>query len=129
MNLILKSGAADISDAAGTDQYLVDAPFAGKIQVDACHVVWTEATGSQTSTVGTLLLKVGGNTVGTLTASQSGAIGDTSKFVVDGTYATAACPFVEFAAGDDILVEIGTQATGGTVTGDGDLVLCVEYGV
>ncbi len=123
------ASAADINDAAGTDQFLISAPFAGKVQVDACHVVWTEATGSQSSTVGTVSLKVAGTEVGLMTAPVSASIGAATAFTVDGTYATAANPTVEFAAGDAILLEIGTQATGGTVTGDGTVFLAVEYGV
>lgn len=118
---------ADISDAAGADQYLVDAPFNGKILVDKCYVRWSEATGSQTSAIGTLDLKIAGTTVGTLTASQSGAIGDTGLFVVDGTNATAANPWYKFTTGDAILVEVGTQAAGGTTTGEGEIYLALAY--
>lgn len=129
MNLISLLEVADISQAAGTDMYLFLPPYAGKIQVDASFLAWTEATGSQTSAQGVVSLKVGGNEVGTITAAQSASIGATQPFVVDGTYATAANPFVEFSAGDAILLEIGTQASGGTVTGDGDVYLSVEFGV
>lgn len=122
-----QDGTADINDAAGTDMYLVDAPFAGKINVSKCYVRWSEATGSQTSAQGTILLKVGGTTVGTMTAPQSGAIGDTTTFTVDGTNATAADPWYPIASGDAVLCEIGTQASGGTVTGDGEIYLYMEY--
>lgn len=121
------AGTADISDTAGVDQYLVDAPFAGKINVAKCFVRWSEATGSQTSTIGTIDLKVGGTTVGTMTASQSGAVGDTTAFTVDGTAATSTDPWVTFAAGDAILFEVGTAATGGTVTGDGEISVMIDY--
>lgn len=120
-------GLADISDAAGTDMYLYDAPFAGKIRVDRCYVKWNEATGSQSSAQGTILLKVGGTTVGTMTAPVSGAVGDTTAFAVDGTNSTAANPWYSFAAGAVILFEIGTQACGGGVTGDGEIHIAFAY--
>ena len=118
---------ADINDAAGTDQYLFDAPFAGKVLVDKCYVRWAEAPGSQTVAQGTINLLVGGTVVGTMTASQSGAVGDVDVFVVDGTNATAADPWFPFAAGDAVLCEIGVQASGGTVTGDGEIYLAVAF--
>ncbi len=118
---------ADISDAAGTDQYLFNAPFNGKVLVDKCYVRWAEATGTQTSAQGTINLLVAGTTVGTMTASQSAAVGSTNGFAVDGTNATATDPWYPFSAGDAILCEIGTQASGGTVTGDGEIYLAVAY--
>ncbi len=120
-------GTADINDAAGTDQYLMSAPFSGKILVDQCYVRFSEATGSQSSAQGTIDLKVAGTTYATMTASISGAIGDTDLFVVDGTNATAANPWAAFSAGDAILFEIGTQASGGTVVGDGAIHIAIEY--
>lgn len=125
--IVTADGTADINDAAGTDQYLMEAPFAGKINVPKCFVRWSEATGTQSSTVGTVLMKVGGNTVGTMTAPVSGSVADTTVFTVDGTYTTASDPWYPIAAGDAILFEIGTQATGGTVTGDGDIHICLEW--
>jgi hypothetical protein len=122
-------GTADISDAAGTDQYLITAALAGKINVSKSFVNFTEATGSQTGTTGTLTLTVGGNVIGTMTASQGGAAGECIVFTYDGTYTTGADPWYPIAVGDDILVEVGTQATGGTVTGDGSLNLCIEWDV
>jgi len=127
--IVTDDGLADINDAAAADQYLLDAPFAGKINVPKSFVRWSEATGTQSGTIGTVLMKVAGNTIGTMTASQSGAVGDTSLFAVDGTYTTAADPWYPIAAGDAILFEIGTQATGGTVTGEGDIHICIEWDV
>jgi len=114
---------ADLNDAAGTDQYLFATPFNGKILTDHCYVVWTEAVGAQTSTEGTLDLKVAGTTVGTLTSTSSAAIADSDVFVA----ADPADPWTSFSAGDAILVETGTQATGGTVTGEGVIHLAVQY--
>jgi len=121
------AGTADISDAAGTDQYLFEAPYAGKILVDHAYVRWSEATGTQSGAQGVLSLKVAGVEVGTLTANISDAIGQTQTFAVDGTNATASDPWYPFAAGDAILVEVTTQASGGTVTGDGEVYLPIQY--
>ncbi len=121
-----KEGAMNVSEAAGTDMYLIDAPVAGTINVKECFGVLTEATGTMTAD-GTVLLKVAGNTVGTITLTDDAAVGASFRFAVDGTYATDANPYVEFAAADDILVEIGTQATG-VATGDGDVFLGIDFG-
>ena len=126
MDYITKAGAADVSDAAGTDQWLIDAPVGGKIRVDACFITLTEATGAMTVD-GVVSLKIGGNEVGTATFLDNAAIGATVAFVPDGTYCTVADPEVTFAVGADILVEIKTQATDVT-TGDGDCHLAVEFG-
>lgn len=122
---ISKAGAADISQAAGTDMWRLEAPAAGKIKVDGCFINWTEATGAMTVD-GVVSLKVDGVEVGTCTPADSNTIGDSDSFVVDGTTATAANPYVAFEAGDIILVEIGTQATVNT-TGDGLCFLDVEF--
>lgn len=120
-----KAGAADVSQTAGWDGFLIEAPFAGRIKVDACYVNLTEAT--QTMTVdGVMSLQVGGTEVGTCTFEDSTAIGGTFVFVVDGTTATSADPYVHFSAGDAILVELKTAATGQTV-GDGIVNLYIEY--
>jgi hypothetical protein len=119
--------ACDIS-AAAADYETFDAPFAGYLDVSGCYIEWTEATGSQTSAQAVISLYVGGNVVGTVTASQSGAIGDVQLFTVDGTYATAANPHVEFAAGDIIKYGVTTQASGGTVTGTAIPHMCLNFG-
>ena len=124
MKYLIAVGAADVSDAAGTDQFLVKAPAPGKIKVDGCFVVWTEATGAMTVD-GVLSLKIAGTEVGTCTPADSNTIGDTNLFAVDGTVATAANPWVNFTTNDAILVEIKTQATGVT-TGDGTVYLEVD---
>ena len=127
MTVYSKEGALDVSDAAGTDQFLITAPAAGKIDVSECIGVMTEATGTMTVD-GVISLKVGGNEVGTFTPGDDAAIGYSEAFTPDGTYATAANPNVEFSAGDAILVEVGTQATGVT-TGDGIVYLAIEFGL
>ena len=105
-----RAAAADVNDAAGTDQLLIAAPAAGVLRIDECYVIWTEAVGTMTSTAGTLDLKVGGTTVATLTSVAGTAVGGTTFFTA------ASDKYIEFSAADAILVEIGTQATGGTVT-------------
>ena len=127
VNIYSKEGAMDVSQAAGTDMFLITAPAAGKIDVSKCIGVMTEATGTMTVD-GVVSLTASGNEIGTFTPGDDAALGYSEAFTVDGTYATAANPTVEFAKGDDILVEIGTQATG-TATGDGDVFLAIEFGL
>ena len=115
--------AADISDAATTDQFSMEAPFAGVLRLDECYVRWTEDTGTQSSTQGVVALEVGGTEVATLTANISDSIGETQ------TFTASSDKYIEFAAGDDIVITIKTQASGGTVTGDGDVQLSLEFGV
>lgn len=122
---ISKAGAADISQAAGTDMWRFEAPAAGKLKVTGCMINWTEATGAMTVD-GVVSVKVAGTEVGTCTPSDSNTIGDSDLFVVDGTAATSTNPYVNFAAGDAILVEVKTQATD-NVTGDGICFLDVEF--
>ena len=83
----------------------------------------------QSSAQGVVSIEVGGNEVATCTANISASIGDTQTFTVDGTYATAANPHVEFAAGDVIEIKIKTQASGGTTTGEGIVHLANSLGV
>lgn len=127
--MIPRTGAADINQANDTTNSTFETPFAGKLNVEATYLEWTEATGSQSGAQGVISLEVGGVEVATLTANQSDAIGETQTFTVDGTVATVAEPFVPFAAGADIECITKTQATGGTVTGDGTIYLAVEYAV
>ena len=108
--------AVDISASAASFEAF-DAPFAGYLDVSGAYLEWTEATGSQTTTVAVISIEVGGTEVATCTASQGGAIGDVQLFTPDGTVATAANPHVEIAAGDVIDIKLKTQAVGGTVTG------------
>lgn len=115
--------AADISDVATTDQFSMEAPFAGVLRIDECFLRWTEATGTQSSAQGVLALEVAGTEVATLTANISDAIGETQ------TFTASSDKNVEFSAGDDIVITVKTQASGGTVTGDGDVQLSLEWGV
>ena len=127
LQIYAKEGALDVSDAAGTDQFLITAPAAGVLNVAQGFGVLTEATGAATVD-GVISLKVAGNEVGTFSPADSQAIGKSYAFVVDGTYATASNPNVEFAAGDAILVEVKTQATD-NVTGDGVVYLAIDFGL
>lgn len=117
------TSAADISQTATTDMFSMEAPFAGVLRLDECYVRWTEATGTQSSAQGVVALEVGGTEVATLTANISDAIGETQ------TFTASSDKYIEFSAGDDIVITIKTQASGGTVTGDGDVQLSLEYGV
>jgi hypothetical protein len=115
--------AADVSDAATTDQFSMEAPFAGVLRLDECYVRWTEATGTQSSAQGVIAIEVATVEVATLTANISDAIGETQLFTASSD------KYVEFSAGDDIVITVKTQASGGTVTGDGDVQLSLEFGV
>ena len=120
------AAAGDVSDVAGTDQFLMTAPAAGVVNVSQSFVCLTEGTGTMTVD-GTIDLKVAGNKVGTATYTDNAGVGACFSFVPDGTYATTTDPNVTFDSGDAILVEIGTQATG-TTDGDGILYLAMELG-
>ena len=122
---LVATAAADISDASGTDQFTMEAPFAGNLRVNECFVRWTEATGTQTTTQGVLSILVAGTSRATLTANRSDAIGQTQAFATT----TAGDSTWNFAAGDTILVEVLTQAVDGTTVGDGDVYLALEWGV
>jgi len=127
--MIPRTGAADINQTADTTNSTFEAPFDGRLNIEAMYIEWTEATGSQTTTQGVISIEVAGTEVATLTANQSDAIGETQTFTVDGTEATAAQPFVEFDAGDDIECITKTQAVDGTVTGDGTIYMPIEYAI
>lgn len=119
------AGTADISDASGTVQETYKAPFNGYLRLDRCFAQWTEATGTQTTTVGVLSIEVGGVEVATLTASQGGAVGDTQLFTPNATYVDAANPVYRFSVGDVIRTKVKTQAVDGTTTGDGVVFLAL----
>lgn len=117
------ASAGDISDAAATVQFTMEAPYRGVLRLDECFIRWTEATGTQTTTAGVLSISVAGTEVATLTANVSDAIGETQIFTA------ASDKNIEFLAGDDIVIKTKTQAVDGTITGDGDVTLSLEWGV
>jgi hypothetical protein len=127
LKIYSKEGALDVSDAATTSQFLIAAPSAGVINVKECIGVLTEATGTMTVD-GVIALYIAGNEVGTFTPGDDAAIGFSEAFTVDGTYATSANPYVEFAAGEAIEVKTKTQATDVT-TGDGVVYLAIDFGL
>lgn len=127
--MYMATAAADISDAADTTQFTMEAPYKGVIRLDECFVRWTEATGTQTTTRGVLSIVVAGTEVATLTANASDAIGQTQRFTATTPTTTPKDPYIEFNAGDAILVKTKTQAVDGTITGDGDVSLSFEWGV
>lgn len=124
--LISAPGAADISQTADTTNFTMEAPFAGKLNIDKAFLVWTEATGSQTSAQGVVSIEVAGTEVASLTANQSDAIGESQTFTLDSALDEGS-PYVYFSAGDDIEVITKTQAAGGGTTGDGVVYLPVEF--
>lgn len=115
--------AADISDADATTQFTMEAPYKGTIRLDECFLRWSEATGTQTTTPGVISITVGSTEVATLTANLSDAIGQTQRFTASSD------KYIEFAAGDNIIIKTKTQAVGGTLVGDGDVSLSLEWGV
>jgi len=127
--IINRTEAADISQTADTTNSTFEAPFAGKLNIEASYIEWTEETGSQTGTQGVISLEVAGDEVATLIANQGDVVGETQTFTVDGTIATVAQPYAEFDEGDDIECITKTQASGGTVDGDGTVYLFIEYAV
>jgi len=123
---IAATGAADINQAADTTNWTAEMPFAGRLNLEKTFLRWTEATGSQTSAQGVVSIEVAGTEVATLTANQSDAIGETQTFTLDSAV-DAGSPYVYFDAADDIEVVTKTQATGGTVAGDGTVYLAVSF--
>ena len=115
--------AADISDAADTTQFTIEAPYRGVLRLDECFVRWSEATGTQTTTRGVISITVAGTEVATLTANVSDAVGQTQKYTAAGE------KYIEFDAGDAIVLKTKTQAVDGTIIGDGDVTLSLEWGV
>ena len=122
---LVAAASADISDVAGVDQFVIEAPYAGVLRVDECFIRWTEATGTQTTTQGRVDLLVNAVRVGSVTANVSDAIGQTQVF----TPVPATDASFDFTAGQNILIEIGVQAVDRTIVGDGDVFLSLEWGV
>lgn len=126
-NLISAPSAADISQTADTTNFTFEAPFAGKLNLERCFLIWTEATGTQTSVQGVVSIEVAGTEVATLTANQEDAIGESQTFTLDSSI-DAGNPYAYFSAGDDIEIITKTQASGGGTTGDGSVYLAIEFG-
>lgn len=123
---------ADLSDTADTKQLLFECPHAGRLNLEESFIMWTEATGTQTSAVAVQAIEINDVEVATLTANQSDAIGQTQRFTVtDGAIAglSAGNPVVDLAAGDIIGLVTKTQASGGTTTGDGTHYLSLDWAV
>ena len=128
VQLVRAEAVVDISAAADTSAFTMDAPKAGYLVIDQCFARAEEATGSQTSAQGVVSIEVGGTEVATLTADQSQSIGHVQTFTVDGTNATAKNPVYKFAAGDTIEAVTKTQASGGTVTGTYRVYFACDFG-
>lgn len=115
--------ATDLSAAAAVTETL-SAPFAGVLRIDECYMRAGEVVGAAT-TPAVVYIKVAGTTVATATPSSTtlAAIGDTQGLTASSD------KYIEFAAGDDIVVGHSTAATGGTTTGTTYWHLSLEYGV
>jgi hypothetical protein len=112
--------AADLSGASATF-HTISAPFAGKLLLDESYIRVGEVVGAAT-TAATVTITVGGTLVSTTTPSSTTltAIGDCVALT------PTSDKYVEFAAGDDIVIA-HTQATGGTTTGTAYLHLSLEW--
>lgn len=114
----------DLNDASDTSQYTFDAPKNGKILLRESFAIVQEAIGTMTSTTGVGSIEVGGTEIATITPTASDAIGtaytltEGSGVGDDGTYPVSAGDAIEFIT--------KTQAVGGTVTGELEVVLALE---
>lgn len=124
MKQVYQSIAATNLDAAAAVTETISAPFAGVLRIDECYMRAGEVVGAAT-TAAVVYIKVAGTTVATATPSATtlAAIGDTQGLTASSD------KYIEFAAGDDIVVGHSTQATGGTTTGTTYWHLSLEYGV
>lgn len=115
--------AADLSAAAAVTE-TISAPFKGVLRIDECYMRAGEIVGDATTKAVTYI-SVGGTTVATATPSNVtlAAIGDTQGFTASSD------KYIEFAAGDDIVVGHSTAASGGTTTGTIYFHISLEFGV
>jgi len=115
--------ATDLSASAAATE-TIKAPFAGVLRIDESYMRAGEVVGSAT-TAATVYVTVGGTTVATATPSSTtlDTIGDTQGLTASSD------KYIEFAAGDSIVVGHGVQATGGTTTGTVYWHLSLEWGV
>lgn len=116
--------ATDLSASAAATE-TISAPFAGVLRIDECYMRAGEAVGAAASTSATVYITVGGTTVATATPSSTtlAAVGDTQGLTASSD------KYIEFDAGDDIVVGHDVKAEGGTVTGTTYWHLSLEYGV
>jgi len=116
--------ATDLSASAAVTE-TISAPFAGVLRIDECYMRAGEIVTLASSTVATVYITVGGTTVATATPSSTtlAVIGDTQGLTASSD------KYIEFDAGDDIVVGHDVKAEGTTVTGTTYWHLSLEFGV
>jgi hypothetical protein len=116
--------ATDLSATAAVTE-TIKAPKAGVLRIDECYMRAGEVVGAAASTSATVYITVGGTTVATATPSSTtlDTIGDTQLLTASSD------KYIEFSAGDSIVVGHGVKAEGGTVTGTVYWHLSLEWGV
>ncbi len=116
--------ATDLSATAAVTE-TVKAPQAGVLRIDECYMRAGEIVGAAASTSATVYVLVGGVTVATATPSSTtlDTIGDTQLLTASGE------EYIEFDAGDLIVVGHDVKAEGGTVTGTVYWHLGLEWGL
>lgn len=116
--------ATDLSATAAVTETL-QAPQAGVLRIDECYIRAGEVVGAAASTSATVYILVGGTTVATATPSSTtlDTIGDVQ------TLTASSDKYIEFSAGDLIVVGHDVKAEGGTTTGTTYWHLGLEWGV
>jgi len=116
--------ATDLSASPSATE-TISAPFDGVLRIDECYLRAGEVVFLASSTVATVYITVGGTTVATATPSSTtlAAIGDTQGLTASSD------KYIEFSAGDDIVVGHDVKAEGTTVTGTTYWHLSLEWGV
>jgi len=122
----IADAVVDFSASTGS-VFKLEAEKAGKVVLDQCFLIFEELVGNAT-TQGVASLLVGGSSVATYTSLGDGTevVDSSAAWAPDGVIATAANPYAYFDAGDDIDVQLTTQATGGTTTGTARAYLVFE---
>ena len=115
----------DLSDSADTTNHTFEAPRAGKVLLNLSWARVTEAIGTMTSTTGVGSIEVAGTEVATITPTASDAIGESYALTEDSSVDDD--HIVPFSAGDDIEFICKTQASGGTTTGELEVMLATEW--
>lgn len=106
----ITTSAVDLSASADTTAWTMEAPRAGKVHLNLCYGRVAEEI-STPATNGVTSLEIGGTEYGTMTATDSDAVGET--YTVTEAAAVGEDAVVYFSAGDDIAVKTKTQAAGG----------------
>jgi len=119
------SETIDLNDASDTTSFTFDAPKAGKILLNQSFAVVIEAIGSMTTTVGVGSIEVGGTEIATITPTASDAVG-TAYTLTPVSAVVGDDQSYPVSAGDAIEFITKTQAVGGTVTGELEVVLAME---